>query len=71
MEPVFQRADVQSQKALEYWVARSRLVAPGDDSWCMNAGQRSVVPPCATAKPLRKEEAEDQFSRSQDEIPGF
>jgi len=24
-----------------------------------------------TAKPLREDEAEDQFSRSQDEIPGF
>jgi len=70
MDPVFQRADVQSQKALEYWVARSRLVAPGDDGWCMDAGQRSVGRPRATAKPLREDEAEDQFSRSQDEIPG-
>jgi hypothetical protein len=68
MDPVFQRADVQSQKALEYGVC---LVAPGDDGWCMDAGQRSVVPPRATAKPLREDEAEDHFSRSQDEIPGF
>ena len=36
----------------------------------MDAGQRSVVP-SATAKPLREDEAEDQFSRSQDEVDTF